>query len=101
MAYVCTVFPLIYPSIHTYVYYEFYPVCTVHTIYALTFAGLNFRSFRGSIDIRESFILQKFRPDGQHLCNYITNCDNNNAKTTKIGNLRMFNPAKVIAYTVY
>ena len=32
-----------------------------NTVYALTFAGLNFRGFRGSAAIRESFIPRKFR----------------------------------------
>ena len=70
------------------------------TVYALTFVGLNFRGFRGSIAIHESFILLKFRPDRQRLCNYVTNRENKNAKTAKIGNPRKFNPAKIKAYTV-
>ena len=69
-----------------------------NTVYALTFAGLNFRGFRGSIAIRESFIPRKFRPDMQRLCDYVTNRENKNAKTAKIGNPRTFNPAKVKAY---
>ena len=39
------------------------PSTSVHcTVYALTFTGLNFRGFRGSVAIRESFIPRKFRP---------------------------------------
>ena len=76
------------------------PDCMV-TVYALTFAGLNFRGFRGSIAIRESFIPRKFTPDRQRLCNCITNRKNKNAKTAKIGNPRKFNPVKIKAYTVY
>ena len=41
------------------------------TVYALTFTGLNFCGFRGSIAIRESFIPRKFRPDRQRFCNYV------------------------------
>ena len=71
-----------------------------NTVYALTFAGLNFRGFRGSLAIRKSFILRKFRPDRQRLCNHVTNRKNKNVKTAKIGDPRKFNPAKVKAYTV-
>ena len=44
----------------------------------------NFRGFRGSIAIRESFIPRKFRPDRQRLCNYVTNRENKNAKNAKV-----------------
>ena len=71
-----------------------------YTVYALTFEGLNFRSFRGSIAIRESFILRKIRPDRQRLCNYVTNRENKHAKNAQIGNPRKFNPAKIKADTV-
>ena len=64
--------------------------------YALTFTGLNFRGFRGSIASREGFIPRKFRPDRQRLCNYVTNRENKNAKTAKIGNPRKL---KRIRYT--
>jgi len=39
-----------------------------NTVYALTFAGLNFRGFRGSAAIRESFIPRKFRLVWQRVC---------------------------------
>ena len=34
----------------------------IYTVYVLTFAGLNFRSFHESAAIRESFIPRKVRP---------------------------------------
>ena len=37
-------------------------------VYALTFMGLNFRSFRRSVAIHKSFIPQKFRPFWQRVC---------------------------------
>ena len=40
----------------------------IYTVYVLTFTGLNFRGFRGSAAIRESFIPQKFRPVWQRVC---------------------------------
>ena len=40
----------------------------LYTVYALTFAGLNFCSFCGSAAIHESFILRKFRPVFQQVC---------------------------------
>ena len=58
--------------------------------------GLNFCSFHGSIVIREN--LEK---TGQRLYDYVTNCENKNAKIAKIGNPQKFNPVKAEAYTVY
>ena len=52
-------------------------------IYALTFTGLNFHSFLGSAAIRESFILQKFRPVWQRVCRLL---DNWSQKCNNTGN---------------
>ena len=46
------------------------PTCppAIYTVYVLTFAGLNFRSFHESAAIRESFIPRKVRPVWQRVC---------------------------------
>ena len=54
------------------------------TVYALTFARLNFHGFRGSVAIRKSFIPRKFRPDGQGVSGDVTNRENENAKSAKL-----------------
>ena len=51
------------------------------TVYTLTFVGLNF--FCESVAICKIFIPQKFRPDGQQVCGYVTNYENINAKIAK------------------
>ena len=53
----------LYVCTYRFVFVCVYIVPCIHgMVYALTFMGLNFRSFRRSVAIRKSFIPQKFRP---------------------------------------
>ena len=62
-----------------------------------TFVGLNVCSFRRSAAIFENFILRKFRPDGQQVCSYITNCENRNIRIAKSRNLQKLKHIRVVA----
>ena len=42
--------------------------CVYVMVYALTFMGLNFRSFHRSVAIRKSFIPHKLKPVWRHIC---------------------------------
>ena len=60
----------------------------------------NFCVFYRSVAIHESFILRKFRPDGQHLCDYVTNCEK--SANHKTGNSRKIkNIQYYIQFTKY
>ena len=74
-------------KVHMYVrtYMCTYRVC-------FKFCGVKLSWFLRISSHLRKFHPMKFRPDGQRLCDYVTNCKNKNAK---IGNPRKFNPRKL------
>ena len=74
-------------------------LCISHLAYCtcFNFSGLNFSICCWPAGIHESAISREVRPDGQRVCSYVANCENEIAKLTIC---ESFNFAKDKAYMV-